>query len=437
MARVDNALQLHISSEPHKRSGTLIVTVPAKIIDKLYEHTLKAQKNAGPTVGFSQQEIPIQFLDSYYHENLISHLKEFLLKYTVISFVYRQLVQKKILTIGEPRLIDIFLEQHKPALYKFTFTTATSINARDWKRLPFKAPQRKRYQDIDKQVANFLAKEQLSKKNNAHEIIEPGDWVLFEVTLVNSRKKPLINNFSEKLWIQLNNEEAGEPFRTIFLGKHAKDSFLSDLSTLTDYFGSQLTCQYKYLITICQVLPAAYFCIDTFKNYFRLSSTRKAHKKMVEVYSFCNDMSLRRLLVEEALTLLLKTYPLEIPESSILRQEKIIFDELQQNPDYTIYKLQHDFNQKVRSLAEKQVREELITLLLAAQENLSIKDHDIFGYINLTKRPRTKEFLHFLHPAIKANDEDSPLSYESIKYYCLHEKTLNYILHHLMSWYGE
>ncbi len=432
VARVDSLFQLHVSSESQQPTGTLHVTIPATVIDTLYEHTLDAQKAAGPTAGFNQQEVPIHFLDAYYHENVINHLKEFLLKYAVIGFVYRQLARQRILSIGEPRLENIFLEQHKPAVYTFAFTAAQPTLVHDWKRLLFKAPLRKRYQDIDKQATNFLTQEKTNQKNYTNNVVVPGDWVLFEVSLVGVRNNVLVKNFSEKLWLQISDEESSEPFRSLFIGKKVNDCFVTDCPGLNDFFGSQLNNPYSYIITIKSILPIAYFCIDSFRGHFRLSSERKAHQKMVEVYSFRNDMSLRRSMVEELLALLLKTYPLEIPESAILRQEKLILDELQQNPDYAIYKLQHDFSAKVRALADKQVRECLITLLLAEHEDLEASDDDICFYMNLTKRARTKEFIYFVHPAVKSNDEDVPIFHDALRYYCIHEKALNYMLCHLL-----
>jgi len=96
----------------------------------------------------------------------------------------------------------------------------------------------------------------------------------------------------------------------------------------------------------------------------------------------------------------------------------------------TLIILQSDFDQKVRLLAEKQVRENILIDHFALQENINIDDSDVFGYLNLTKRPRTKEFIHFLHPEIRANEEELPIPHESLKYLCIKEKTINHILYH-------
>jgi len=419
-------LRFELSSCTHKIPDQSCITVPQEIIDKLYQHTLILQQHAD-TVGFSKKNAPLQYLDSYYKEHILNHLKEFLLKYSVISFFYQQLREQHILTAGEPRLVDISLAPEKDAQYIFQFTPVKKVAVRDWRYLPFKSPIRKKYKDIDKQASNFITEERA--QHGHHDEITPGDWVLFEITLLNQNQKPLLKNLSESLWIQIGAEETSEPFRNLFLGKKKGEHFTSNHLCLQEYF-SQNDYDYFFDIFIKEILPYHYFCLDSFKRHFRLKSDRKMHQKIVEVYSFRNDISLRRAMIEEAFLLINRTYPIDVPESVVIRQEKILREELQTNPDYTVYKLQSDFDQKVRLLAEKQVRENILIDHFALQENINIDDSDVFGYLNLTKRPRTKEFIHFLHPEIRANEEELPIPHESLKYLCIKEKTINHILYH-------
>jgi len=424
-------LQFKLVACEHKVPDQAVITVPANIINKIYAHSLQLQQESPDTAGFSQHKAPIQFLDQYYKEHILSHLKEFLFKYSVTSFLYKQLREQQVATIGDPRLEDIHLSPEEGAQYSFRFTPTKHVVVRDWRYLPFNAPARKKYKDIDKQATNFITEERNNKKQLEREEIIPGDWILFEITLLNRQQKPLIKNFYETLWLRISNEETSEPFRNLFIGKKIGDRFTSDHICLKEYFGSQLDGNYLFEIFIKKILPYTYFCLDSFKAQFRLKSERKAHQKIVEVYSFRHDLSLRRTLVEEAFTLLKRTYPIDIPQSSVIRQEKILLEDLQANPDYTVYKLQPDFNQKVHLLAEKQIRENLLVDYFALQENIHIEDIDVYNYLNLTKRARTKEFIYFLHPAISANEDELPISHESLKHLCVKEKTINHILYHL------
>ena len=51
------------------------------------------------------------------------------------------------------------------------------------------------------------------------------------------------------------------------------------------------------------------------------------------------------------------------------------------------------------SLAERQCCEEIIVDHVAAHENIEIASADVCHYLNLYKRPRTKEFIYFRIPA--------------------------------------
>jgi len=420
---------LEIDHHELSTTGSIKITVPPKMIDAVFNHALVLQHEHSANVGFGSRPAPKTYIQNYYQEAIITHLKEFFFKYGVCSFLYNQLHEKKILFVGEPRLTQIDFQPSHGACYYFEYSAIPKVSMRDWRYLPFKAPARKKYQDIDKQATLFITQESTAKKSYKESIIAPGDWVLFEVVLLDNKNKPLLKGLSELLWIQISDEETGEPFRQLFVGKSVDDKFVTNSICLQEYFGCSLDLAYSFAITIKEILPSAYFCLDLFKNQFRLKSERKAHQKMVEVYSFRNDVSLRRSMVEEAFTLLAKTYPFEVPTAAVLRQEKAIRDVLQNQQDYMVYKLQHDFERNIHLLAQKQVREHMIADYFASQENLNATDDDIYQYLNLTKRSRTKEFIYFAHPIISSNEEEAPVQHEILRLYCRKEKAVNHLLY--------
>jgi FKBP-type peptidyl-prolyl cis-trans isomerase (trigger factor) len=336
----------------------------------------------------------------------------------------------KIAFVGEPRLEDIILEPDQDARYTFAYTPVPHVSIRDWRYLPFKPPLRKKYQDIDKQALSFITQEQALHDAYATHEIAANDWVLFEIILLNLKQTPLADALNEQVWIQISGEEAGEPFRLLFAGKKKGDQFISNHICLQEYLGNNLDIAYEFQITIKEVLPYAYFCFELFKEQFKLKSERKTQQKIIEIYSLRNDVSLRRAIVEDALALLARTYQFDIPEAAVLRQEKIVLDELQENPDYAVYKMQHNFEQEVWQLAHKQLREHMVADYFAYQENIAVADSDVYQYLNLTKRPRTKEFIYFMHPTLKANEEEEPIPHELLKLLCRKEKAINHLLHH-------
>ena len=57
--------------------------------------------------------------------------------------------------------------------------------------------------------------------------------------------------------------------------------------------------------------------------------------------------------------------------------------------------------------------------------------NDLKSYLNLTKRPRIKEFLHFDPPTTKIRGQEFPVLTNDLQRVCLREKTLNHIIYHL------
>ena len=116
------------------------------------------------------------------------------------------------------------------------------------------------------------------------------------------------------------------------------------------------------------IVPNAYFCLDQFKQHFRIKSNKEMYQKLIEVFSYRNDLSQRRTMVEESFKLLFSKHRFEIPNHLVLRQQKKVMDAIQYNPDYHVYRVQKDFKDAVRELAEKQAREEIFLDQLAYEE---------------------------------------------------------------------
>lgn len=429
----NSVLNFDVECDPNSNVGHLNIVVPAEVVNAIYKEAANMQVQSLRPSGFQFNKIPLEYIDKHYKPQLIEHLKEFILKYLVVSFLYTQLRAQKILAVGEPRLKNIILDLNQDAQYIFEFTPIhVRTSVRDWKYLPYKPPLRKRYKDIDKQAELFLTDELEKEKDYSNEPkIQIGDWVCFNVSLLNNETKKLFDNLSETLWIQISDEETNFAYQELFVGRKKGDQFITQSECLQEYFSSQLDTHYHFGVTIVDVLPAQYLSILAFKEHFKLKSNRKVHQKFVEVFSFRNDISLRRLMVEEALKLLIKTYPHDIPNAAILRQQKILLDHIQKNPDYMVYKKEPGFVDKVYQLAQKQVSEVIMIDRFAQQENIQVNELEVCNYLNLTKRSRTKEFIYFQHNAIRSHGTDSPISNESLKQACLREKTLNHILYRL------
>lgn len=93
--------------------------------------------------------------------------------------------------------------------------------------------------------------------------------------------------------------------------------------------------------------------------------------------------------------------------------------------------MQKDFKKYVRQLAEKQTREMLLLDQLAYDENIDVSNQDVKHYLNLIKRPRTKEFIYFDPPISKLRGQEILFPNQELKQACLREKTLNHMIYHL------
>ena len=178
-------------------------------------------------------------------------------------------------------------------------------------------------------------------------------------------------------------------------------------------------------------VPHAYFCFDQFKDHFRVKTNKDMHKKLIEVFSYRNDVSQRLAMVEDAFKLLLSRHRFVAPNHLVLRQQKIILGAIQTNPDYNVYRKQKDFTFWIQQLAEKQVKETLLIDQLIYRENIVVSNDDMVNYLNLDKRPRMKEFIYFSLPDSKHYGQEMPLAMHELSRVCAREKAINYVIHYL------
>ncbi len=426
--------EAHLSFAAEKKSSDhcrATVTISPSYINAMYHYILKVKQQEIIPQGFSKGTTPLSYIEYTFKHTIIDHLKEFFFTHCVINFLYQKIVEHKINLAGEPLIKEITIDPERGACYVFDLSQVSTPVKHDWKRLAFKAPTRKNYKDLDRQVEHFMEEElERSAKNHAEEIGQ-GDWIYFTMTIVDHESKPVLNGYSDNVWMRLGDEIIDRDSYEIFAGKRVGDNFVSDSDLLQGYVNNTLDIRYTFLIQIKDRVPYTFFSFDYFKKHFKLKTARDTHTKLIEVFSFRNDISQRRETIESMLQLLLQSYSFSAPEFLTERQQDLTLKIMQANPDYHVYKTQPDFKNKIRMLAEKQVREQILIDFLAYDEQISAQDEDVISYLNLTKRPRTKEFIYFDVPSFKAKGHETPVPCELIRYCCLHEKTLNYLISYL------
>ncbi len=408
------------------------VTIPASTINRMYHEAALSQQQIAQVAGFNRGDIPIAYVKQKYKEILTAHLKEFFFRYCVTSFLYNELRNRKLVIAGEPALTQIDIEPDHDGVFTFELSIIPKISIFEWRYLPFKAPKRKNYKDLDRQVELFVRDEKNLEESYDNSGIVPGDWINFDICITDDNGIPLFENDAQNFWFKIGQDEAENPLRELFIGKKANSTFYTQNKDLQNYFSNQLDTNYKFKIDIKDIIPHAFFCLENFKRHFRIKTNKELQQKLIEIFSFRNDISQRREIIEEALILLLSKHQLSVPEPLIDRQKNLIYQSVKENPDYPVYRVQPDFHDQVRRLAEKQVTEMVFADQLAYHENISVNHADLKSYLNLTNRPRMKEFIYFDLPATKIQDQEMPISTEDLKRTALREKMLNYAIYHLM-----
>jgi FKBP-type peptidyl-prolyl cis-trans isomerase (trigger factor) len=398
----------------------------------VYAQASKAKQQAINTYGFERGQTPVAYIEQNYRSHLISSVQEFVLQYFVVNFLYQNIIKEGILVAGEPRLSSISLEPHEDACFCFELSTWPSVTLQQWKNFPFKAPKRKNYKDIDRQVQGFIKEEQTRYKDHSDllETVQVGDWISFDIALTDEHQHPLLGNHQEHLWLRIGEEEADASLRSCFLGKRVGDIFYSHDGAFQEYFHQSADAVYNFCITITAIIPHAYICFDNFKQHFRLQTKKDLHHKLIEVFSFRNDLSQRRTMAEEALRLLLSKHHFKIPNHFTLREQQEVLEAVRTNPDYNVYKTQPSFKDYLKKLAEKQVKEALIMDHVAHTEGVAISDNDVALYLNLNKR-RAKEYIYFKPPPSKIAGQEVPVSAALMLLCCRREKALNHVIYHL------
>ncbi len=408
------------------------VTIPQSLIQQFFKHAAQVKQFDSDSQGFKKGGVPLEYIQIHYKKNILNHMQEIFLKYFVIDALLEFIHKNKILIVGQLNLLDIKMDTESDAVFTFQGVLPKEVYIQRWKNLPFKATVRKKYRDIDNQVKSFLEEEEKRQLQFEQEdSIQINDWVCFDAWIVDINKKPLFHNKKSQLWLKIGDEEPDIIFQELFLHKKIDDTMITDNQSLRQYFCNSFDAPYTYAVQIKDRVPYKYFSIEHLKHHFKLKTKKDLHNKLIEVFSYSSDVSQSRSIADMALNTIIKRNNILVPPSSVQAQKENIIYELQQKPDYTLYKMKSDFDESITSLAKKQLYEIVAADYIAYTENIVINHIDIKAYLNLMQRTRTKEFLYFNPPATQVEGQESPITIENIKKACIREKALNHIIHHL------
>jgi hypothetical protein len=409
------------------------ITVPPELVESVYQSALRSHQASVTTYGFTKGTTPLSYIERICRSALIDHLKEFLFQAYVYPALHETIIQQRCIIFGEPTLTSIAIEPPSTAVFTFEFALCDLMARRSWRDLYFKTPGRKNYKDLDRQVETFIREEHEREKSDNQDTVSIDDWVLCAIEFGDSNNTLLMGGKGTLLWIKMADEDVDSDSRALFIGKKRGDIFsVTHCPLLTSYFSPSWNPNHTYTIKIIEHISHKAFSIDDFKNHFSLKTPRDIHSKLIEVFSFRNDVCQRREIIETTFKALRDLYILQPGSDCLEKQQAAVIKSIQNNPDYHVYKGQTTlFNQIVQALALKQLSEMGILDYLSAHEHLVLTPSDIKTYFNLLKRPRTRQFIYCDLPPTKVQGREWFIPHAAVKRQILREKTLNSILNHL------
>jgi len=425
------APHLHFSLEHSSPClATGFVSVDANVVATVTEHVTNLYQQYRALPGYEHKTLPHAYARSYFAAEIQQDTEEYLYKHMVLQFLLEQLTNNYILVANWPRLAAI-QNENGALLYQFTLPLAPSIVLKEWKHFVFKQPERKNYKDLDNQVLHFMKQAMDISRKQDHDTIEPNDWIYFSASLLDgTSEKPLFEQV-QHYWMRLSPDEVLSTLQKSFIGKALHETFVVSALPFNSIFCASLQEPFKQEIKIELISKGTHLSIDFFKSTFKLKTRADVHKKLIEVFSFRNDISQRRLSIEELFHLLLSKHRYEIPKHIITRKKEVLLASLKKQSDYIVYKTSKNFDQNVTLLAEKSLKEELIIDHITSAEGITVSSMDIAYYLHLFNNERLKEFIYFKPPVDNIEDSAVPIHEAILAQTVLREKTLNYVLHTL------
>lgn len=408
----------------------VVIEVDAKLVQHLESQTIELFRNNN-IEGFDRQATPAAYLEEIFRSEINTKIKQYIFYHLVIDFLINELASRKINAANYPRLSSIEVTTEKKLGYHFDVSIADELELKEWKLFAFKPPKRKRYKDLDKQVISFIESRQATPKKNNKIIVEEHDWILFDALLYDQKLQPVSSYFNNSFWFRIGRQDVSEPFVAQLLGKEIDSSLITTHLTIQQQSQKNDALNYNFLIIIKAIVKGSYLSLETFKTTFKLKNKADIHNKLMEVFSFRNDVSQRKAIIEEIFHLLLSKHRFEVPKHLVLRREEDIIRILSQQTDYHVYKAQKDFDSFVEMLAEKQLKEEILIDQIASNENIKVDIKDISQYLHLISNKRLKEFIYFKPLLEKIEESSNPINTSTIMQSVLREKTLNYIIYTL------
>jgi len=413
---------------------SITISVAAALINKVKRYTLDIYKCKIKAKGFDTGFVPEHYIESNCAFGINESCARFILKFFVLDFLEENLEEKKMVCLAWPKLVEIKCFENGAINYTFKASVVSNICPDHWEKIHFSPPKRKLYKDLDRQAVVFIktAEDELLHQQktdiSSKKIIQDSDWVAFSTILLNSNNQPAVRGYATNYWLKVDTKYVMTPLHKSFLGRQEGDVFVVEDLPIFGIPNDLLSTKGKFKIIISNIVKSSQFSLEQFKNIFQLKAQRDIHEKLIEIFSFRNDISQRRLIIDEAFRVLFGKIRFEIPRYLVLRRQEKLLTSVKKLPDYNVYKMNENFDKQISVLAERQIKEEALVRQIGFNENISISSQDILEYLNLLNHHRLVEFIYFLPTLEYTQNVCLPLKESILKLAVLKEKVLNYII---------
>ncbi len=404
------------------------ITIDNAYVIKLLDLTTKLF-SIKPVDGFQRKNVPLDYLRLSLNEEITRKLRDLLVKHVVINKLSTYLQANKIVGCNYPRLIAMNTPEGAHWSFDFDLSLAHEIELKEWRNFSFKQPKRKKYKDLDKQVANFLEHEVAVVKKLDSDKVEEQDWVYSESTLCDATGEILEPRITSNFWINVKQHAGIDVLRDLFIGRQVGEKFVTNLLDMDHTMNEYENYRYYFQVIIKNIVKGGHLSLELFKSNFKLKNKSDVHNKLMEVFSFRNDESQRRSTIEEVFHLLLSKHRFEVPKHLVLRRQEDLLFSIMKKPDYQVYKAQGDFEYHLELLAEKQLKEEILVDQISYQEGIHDEIVDAQHYFHLFGNKKLYEFLYFKPVVAHLDQFNVPFNVALLQQTFTREKTLNYIIH--------
>ncbi len=406
------------------------VTVDRAIVQPMTTQMAQLYQHYAALPGYEKKHLPIEYAKAYFAAEIKQDTQEFLYKHFVLQFLLDEITRNHLVTANWPRLSEV-KSIDEGLTYRFILTIAPNLALKEWKHFVFKQPERKNYKDLDNQVINFIKQATDTARSHDKHTTAAGDWVSFSAQLLNPNTEEALFEQQHRYWIRISGDIIISKLQQSFVEKKVGDAFIVNALPFIDAPQSSIEEPCHYKITIESITKGGHMSLEFFKQTFKLKTRADVHKKLIEVFSYRNDISQRRSTIEELFHLLFTKHRFEMPKHIITRKKENLLNIIKRQSDYNIYKNNKNFDTHLTLLAEKMLKEELIIDHIAYAEEIKVSCADIAHYLHLFNNERLKEFIYFKPLIDSVEDSNTPIHEAILAQAVAREKTLNYILYTL------